>query len=65
VIAGVVSTDDPDRSAQALSLFEQARGTTAYGVAAACGFGRNKAAEAEQGAATIASLVRAPEGSRG
>ncbi|GGL05264.1 hypothetical protein GCM10011588_19750 [Nocardia jinanensis] len=65
VIAGVVSTDDPDRSAQALSLFEQARDNTAYGVAAACGFGRNKAEEAEQGAATIASLVRAPEGSRG
>ncbi|MGW1739051.1 hypothetical protein ACWCPQ_09595 [Nocardia sp. NPDC001965] len=65
VIAGVVSTDDPDRSARALSLFEKARETPAYGVAAACGFGRNTAEEAEQGAATIVSLVGAAQSSSG
>ncbi|WP_328392920.1 hypothetical protein [Nocardia sp. NBC_00416] len=64
VIAGVASTGEPAASAAALTLFEKASGAAAYGVAAACGFGRNSATEAEQGAETILSLARAQDDSR-
>lgn len=56
VIAGVVSPDR-DKSAQALDLFEAATGRPAYGVAAACGFGRHSAKAATQAAEVIVDLT--------
>ncbi|MEU7767450.1 hypothetical protein AB0B25_20250 [Nocardia sp. NPDC049190] len=61
VIAGVVSPADVTASIQSLSLFEQASGRTAYGVATACGLGRSTVEAAEQAAAaTVATAAGEP-----
>lgn len=57
IIAGVVSPESADDSARALSLFEQAAGHTAYGVATACGLGRCDVADARLAAVTTAALT--------
>ncbi|MEV0296237.1 hypothetical protein [Nocardia sp. NPDC050710] len=58
VIAGVVSPDSVEGSAQALALFERASGRTAYGVATACGLGRCTIETAEQAAAGTVAVAR-------
>ncbi|MQY20500.1 hypothetical protein [Nocardia macrotermitis] len=57
IIAGVASPEAEADSAQALRLFEEAAGRTAYGVATACGLGRCNVAEAQRAAATMARLT--------
>lgn len=64
VIAGVASPDR-DTSVQALDLFEAATGRTAYGVAAACGFGRHSAEEAARAAEVVADLAGQNQGITG
>ena len=59
LIAGVVSPESADDSARALSLFEQAAGRTAHGVATACGLGRCDVADARLAAVTTAALTAA------
>ncbi|MGW5381966.1 hypothetical protein [Nocardia sp. NPDC003963] len=56
VIAGIASPDK-EQSTQALGLFEAATGRTAYGVAAACGFGRHSTADAAQVAEITVELA--------
>ncbi|MGF6888141.1 hypothetical protein ABIA39_006654 [Nocardia sp. GAS34] len=57
IIAGVVSPRSGDDSARALSMFEEAAGRTAYGVATACGLGRCNVADAQRAATTMAKLT--------
>jgi|GEM_PF-6572230 len=57
IIAGVVSPRSSQDSAHALSMFEEAAGRTAYGVATACGLGRCSVADAQQAATTMATLT--------
>lgn len=64
VIAGVASPDR-DTSLQALDLFEAATGRTAYGVAAACGFGRHSPSDAARVAEVIADLADRNQGAKG
>lgn len=59
VIAGVVSPDPAETSADALTVFEQAAGGAAYGVASACGLGRCSVETASTAAATTVALARA------
>ncbi|WP_280259816.1 hypothetical protein [Nocardia abscessus] len=62
VIAGVVSPDSGEGSADALALFEQAAGREAYGVATACGLGRCTVDEAQRAVATTVSTAAARAG---
>ncbi|MEV5836935.1 hypothetical protein [Nocardia sp. NPDC052112] len=59
LIAGVVSPDEVDDSIRALTLFEQASGRAAYGVATACGLGRRTVDEARSAAAATVTTARA------
>lgn len=60
LIAGVVSPKSEADSAEALALFERSTGTTAYGVAPACGLGRCSVADAERAVATMVALSERP-----
>ncbi|WP_433713598.1 hypothetical protein ACQP2U_04960 [Nocardia sp. CA-084685] len=62
LIAGVVSPDDVDDSIRALTLFEQASGRTAHGVATACGLGRRTIEDARAAAAATVTTARADVG---
>jgi hypothetical protein len=64
VIAGVVSVDSAADSAAALSLFENAAGRAAWGVATACGLGRCSVDAACRAAATMRALAVGPASAR-
>ncbi|WP_433191998.1 hypothetical protein ACQP1G_24935 [Nocardia sp. CA-107356] len=61
LIAGVVSPDSTEDSADALTHFERASGRTAYAVATACGLGRCSVEDTALAAANMIAVAGADE----